>query len=73
MKYYLEIYEPESTADVIASFESNTPFMSINTGDVINTTTMATEEKPRLIKVSGIQHILWDENDPKHKICVFTE
>ena len=35
-KYSLEIYAPGSIEDIWITFESDTPFMGFNEGDIIN-------------------------------------
>ncbi len=72
--YGLEIYEPGSADDVAAYFESDTPFGAIAKGDLINPVGSGGEAVKQILRVVGIEHIVWESKGEgiKHKICVFT-
>lgn len=77
-KYQLEIYEPESKSEVLVSFESDTTFISINKGEVLNPAFFSTYNKNpgKILKVTQVEHILWQhegQEEPKQKVLVFTE
>lgn len=75
MKFYgLEIYESGSADDVAAYFESDTPFGAISKGDLINPVDSEGEAVKRILRVVGIEHIVWESKSEgiKHKTCVFT-
>ena len=72
-KYCIEIYGPDSSHDVFKSFESDTPFLAINKGDLINARVFSDEYKGKIFRVKNTEHIIWENNgEIKHKICVFT-
>ncbi len=73
-KFILEIYEPDSTHDPLAHFESDQPFMSIARGDLLNTRTWNLSiPTGSLFKVVGLEHLLWTIGDTNtHKLLVFT-
>ncbi len=74
-KYCIEIYEPGSEVDVMITFKSESPFLSISKGDTLSTAFLKTDGPERLIEVVGVMHILWDHEGgegPKHKMCIFT-
>lgn len=74
-KYALEIYSPGSIEDVETYFESDTPFMSINVGDIINSRLWAkTLDEGVVLRVMKLEHFIWSAEDiTKHKIGVITE
>lgn len=74
-KYVLEIYEPGSVDDVWITLSSDTPFMSIHAGDVINPGIWPGSESPmKVLRAVTVEHILWESNGiTKHKICVFSD
>ena len=73
-KYILEIYHPASTEDVEAIYESETPFMNLNVGDLINSKMWHTGTlSGKILKVVKLEHFIWDANGiVKHKIGVLT-
>ena len=74
-KYALEIYKPGSIEDVEVTFESDTPFLNINIGDILNTNMWSgTETNGKLIKVVKMEHFIWEyDSGPKHKIGIITK
>lgn len=77
-KYQIEIYLPGSKLDVLMSFESKEPFMSINKGEILNPAFFPSYENnpDKLLKVTQVEHILWQHNeqeDPTQKILIYTE
>lgn len=74
-KYIVEIYTPNSANDVWALFESDTPFMAISKGDILNPALLVGSQSPmKVCRVINVEHILWDHGDGvKHKILIFTE
>lgn len=73
--YALEIYLPGGTADVAAVFESDTPFMAINIGDILNPRLWKTfDYQGEVLRVVKLEHFIWEtQGIVKHKIGVFTE
>jgi len=72
--YILEIYEPGSFYDTLVRFSSAIPFMSIHAGDIINPANWpAYDDTSTVLRVVGVEHIIWEITTPKHKICIFTE
>lgn len=73
--YILEICAPNSIEDVVQTFESTTPFLSISKGDLMNPRTWNNYNyQGKILKVVGVEHIIWkNEKEVKHKICIFTE
>jgi len=73
-RYCLEIYEPDSTLDVLHVVESDHPFLPISVGDSIHPGTLPSGRivGPYVLRVTGVQHILLDGDVAKHKVCVFT-
>ncbi|MEZ4671469.1 MAG: hypothetical protein R3E39_26495 [Anaerolineae bacterium] len=74
--YHLEIYMPNSADDVWGVFTSDTPFMSISAGDIINPGTWDGGAIPgtTVLRAINVEHIIWNsQHGIKHKICVFTE
>lgn len=73
--YHLEIYEPNDSSCVAASYVSNSPFMSLQIGDSINGISMNDSDLKYTVRIKDIQHIFWEIEGShiSHKICVFTE
>ena len=72
-RYMLEIYEPGSAEDVLASYESDTPFGSIGQGDLMQPLGEGVEDRRRVLRVVTVEHLIWDvDGHPKHKTMVFT-
>lgn len=73
-RYIIEIYDPRD-GDVWVSFESSTPFGSINQGDILNPGSWSADVKPDLrLRVINIEHLLWQsEKGVAHKVCIYTE
>ena len=74
-EYILEIYEPQSGSDVLMTFSSSSPFMTISAGDILNPRTWDKSISPKKVfRVINIEHIIWKSGTQvKHKVCVFTE
>jgi hypothetical protein len=74
-KYALEVYAPDTIEDVVGDFESDTPFMSINIGDILNNQTWENANfGGKLLRVVRLEHFIWKSGDDiKHKIGVMTE
>ncbi len=74
-KYILEIYEPDDSSCVAASYESSTPFGALHIGDEINGHSLNMSESIKHLRITDIQHILWEIEGShlSHKICVHTE
>ncbi len=75
-KYMLEIYT-SAGGDAEATFESDTPFMNINIGDLLHPAFFETsdlDKQKKLLRVLRLEHIIWKtQNIVKHKICVYTK
>ena len=74
-KYHIEIYEPDDSSCVLASFQSDTPFGAMNIGDAINGSTLNLNGARQYLRITDIEHILWEITGShiSHKICVYTE
>lgn len=75
MKYTLEIYLPGSGDEVDKVFESDTPFMAINVGDILNNRLWESgTEEGKILRVKKLEHYIWEaQGVTKHKIGVITE
>jgi hypothetical protein len=75
IRYFLEIYEPGSGRDVLASINSQGPFQAINTGDLIDSRAWANATVPsNILEVTRVQHIVWEVDDScSHKLLIFTK
>jgi len=73
--YMIEIYEPGSSRNVWVSFHSETPFLSIYPGDVLNTIAWETPgPQGKIIRVSSLEHLIWENGDSvSHKIMINTQ
>ena len=70
----MEIYKPLNTKNIEVKFESDTPFMTVNKGDVLNPGLWSDSMyEGNVLKVVGIEHFIWELNNPTHKIAVYTE
>jgi hypothetical protein len=78
MKYSLEIYSPNSTLDVIATFEADSPFISIEKGHILNPAFFSSYDNSRrmTLQVINVEHIIWQHEgskQPTQKVCIFTK
>jgi hypothetical protein len=75
IRYYLEIYEPGSGRDVLASINSQGPFQGIAMGDLIDSRVWEDAATPgNILEVTRVQHIVWEMEDScSHKVMVFTK
>ena len=74
-EFSLEIYMPGSRENLWVTFSSNTPFMAIHAGDIINPNTWEGSQSPmKVLRATGIEHIIWETNGAvRHKIMIYTE
>jgi hypothetical protein len=76
-KYILEICEPRSESDVYTSFESESPFVGINKGDIVNVIGVGEpgSRKPVKVRVVEVEHfIAGDGRDLQRQVVrVLTE
>ncbi len=74
-KYSLEIFHPGGGYDVWVVFTSDTPFLAISKGDIINTANFPNADTQKSLRVVSVEHIIWSLQDgqSKHKIDVYTE
>jgi hypothetical protein len=70
-EYTLEIMFPNSDTETMAVFKSHQPFMAIHVGDTINPNIWG-EDMREVLKVTKLEHIIWDLSGPRHKILVYT-
>jgi hypothetical protein len=75
INYSLAIYEPGTTQNTFCSFASNTPFMSISAGDIINLYEwFGLERESTILRIVNIEHKLTKiGKEVKHHISVYTE
>ncbi len=73
--YAIEVYYPNSREDLFRTFESSTPFMTINQGDFIDPSEWSGAWSPiRLLRVSQVVHVLREKDEQTvHKAMVYTE
>jgi len=74
-EYHLEIYPPNDTSYIIAEYTSNTPFASMNVGDIIHASSLNRTDEAKTLIIKDIQHIIWEiENSHVgHKLCIYTD
>ncbi len=74
-EYHVEIYEPNDSRCVAASYKSDSPFMAINVGDTVAGASLNLAENCQTLRIIEVQHIFWEiEGSHKaHKICLSTE
>lgn len=71
--FYLEIYEPGSVDTVVGSWPSAST-VSVAVGEVIHLTTLVTNEPPRRVRATDVQHVFWLRDGlVVQKVMVFTE
>lgn len=74
-EYQIEIYQPGSE-DIWMSFESPTPFGTINKGDILDPGMWPESQSPlKVLRVVEVRHLIWKRHQGhlKHGIMVFTE
>lgn len=74
--YHLEIFMPDSIDDLYASFSADTPFMTVQAGDLLNQVGWDGKGIPgtTILRAVNIEHIIWEgKRGVKHKVCVYTE
>src|SRR5262245_3405095 len=61
--------------DVCVSYETSTPFLTIQAGDIINPRVWEGVGTPgNVLCVVKIEHIIWEgDGRIKHKLCIFTD
>lgn len=73
----LEVYQPGSFDDVFQYLESDTPFMAISRGDIVNPGLWDGSQSPmKVLRVVNVEHIIWKNETTggaRHKVLVFTE
>jgi hypothetical protein len=74
-KYHLEVYLPGSARDVWMKYDSDTPFMAFHHGDIINSSIWPGSEMGKVLRVVGVEHIVWESISGliKHKVCIYIE
>jgi hypothetical protein len=73
--YILEIYEPNSMEQVWKYFEASSPFLGINSGDLLNPFGWEGSHSPvKILRIVNLEHMIWEtETEVKHKLLVYTE
>lgn len=78
--YHLEIYQPNESgsdkSELLVSFQSKQPFLSINVGDFINQSLLIQNGAPwtERLRVVEIEHVITDlNNEVRHQVMVYTE
>ena len=78
--YILVVHSPLNPVDTLAKLESESPFLAISEGDLIDPAAYVLDAAPdlksQLLLVTGIQHLITltdDLNSAKHQIDIFTE
>lgn len=84
-RYIVQIHQPGNFSSIWIEFESSTPFMAINVGDIISPFTARNagedDNLPELqtknndVRVTRVEHIISKVSgqDLQHKLLVFTE
>ena len=79
MRYELWVFKPGSDEENIASFKSDTPFMTISKGDTFRYDLWIGKDDFKGFKKDGelivthVQHVINDTNGLVHQINVFTQ
>lgn len=75
VRYVLEIYEPMRVDELWMRFESPSPFMAIQAGQVINPGLWPGSKAPqKMLRVLHVEHTIFEiENRITHQTMVFTE
>ena len=72
LPYRLEIYSPKNDKDLIISFESQTPFMTISVGDVLSPSGWGEGGPKTKLRVTRVEHILFGDAKPYQTLVVYT-
>lgn len=74
-KYILEIYEPNNDSCVAASFESETPFMSLAKGDYLHPGFYEMTDTRDILEIVSLEHIFYkvEDSHQTQKVCVRTK
>ena len=70
MKYSIEIFRPNVMDVVWAGFESDTPFLTVSKGDILNPYVFSEAQAGKLLRVVSLEHFL---TAFEHKLYVYTE
>ena len=73
LPYRVEIYSPTNDRDLIVSFESQNPFMTISVGDTLRPSGWGKEAPKTMLRVKRVEHLLYGDDDPHHVLIVYTE
>jgi len=73
LEYIIEVYKPGSADDLWVSFTSSTPFLPMNTGDLLNPGLWLGSQSPmKILRVVNLEHIIWEtDSHIKHKLLVY--
>lgn len=75
-KYCLEFYPENDHRTALGTIESDTPFLAINVGDLLDGRTIPFEKiDDHLFEVTKILHLLIynKSGDPQHKILIYVK
>jgi len=74
-EYHLEIYPPNDISYIVAEYISNTPFASMNIGDIISATSLNRTDDAKTLVIKDVQHIVWEIKGSHngHKLCIYTD
>lgn len=74
-KYTYEIYIPGSTDDVWVVFYSDTPFIPLHRGDLLNPGLWEGSQSPmKILRVLNVEHLLWESDSiVKQKVMIYSE
>lgn len=78
-RYTLHIYAPDSDDEVWMRFGSDSPFLALSKGDLINPAIWPDTERrvlaeQNMLRVVDVEHIIWEaEEQIKHAVLVYTE
>ena len=75
MEYYLEVYEPDESGAVAASYQSSSPFMALTIGEAIHGGCLNFSSINKTVRIKDIQHIIWEieGSHTAHQLCIYTE
>ena len=72
-KYHLEIYDHDDFKTALLMFSSNSPFLTISVGDLIDLSGANYGGSQKYFRATGFRHIIFDDSNgnPIHKICAY--
>jgi len=71
--YGVEIFKPDNAHDLLIEFSSDSPFMAISKGDILNTA-LWPKIGQRALRVVCVEHLIWESTGgpTRHRLSVYT-